>query len=136
MTRQSRRAGKNTTSVLTPWAIAGVVAVIMAFAFISLSKAPEAPGAPSVRTVALVHGSDSSQTGDTVHFVGGTTPTQTTAAVVLTDSNCTPDGQGVSHCFNTMRLPNGQIITVRHDHNMRMVPCLAPGESIRLVPQA
>lgn len=133
MKRQSRRTRKNTPSVWNRWAIVGGIAVLAAFAFIWLSKTP---ASPSIRTVALLHGSSSSpQTGDAVYFVGGLTPTETTSAVVLTDSNCTPDGQGVSHCSNTLRLPNGHIITVRHDHDMRMVPCLAPGESIRLVPE-
>jgi hypothetical protein len=131
--RKSKRVRPKTRGGWTLWILTGVIAVLATLAFIVFSKAPEAPW---VRTVTLVHGGVSSQAGDTVHFVDGTAPTQTTTAVVLTDSNCTPDGQGISHCFNTVRLPNGQVITVRHDHNMRVVPCLAPGESIRLVPQA
>lgn len=132
MKRQSRRSRKTTSNVWRQWAIVGGIAVLATFAFISLSNAP---ASPSVRTVALVHGSSSPQDGDAVHFVNGLAPTVTTSAVVLTDSNCTPDGQGISHCSNTLRLANGHIITVRHDHDMHMVPCLAPGESIRLVPQ-
>ena len=132
MKRQSRRASKTTPSVWRGWAIAGGIAVLATLAFISLSNAP---ASPSVRTVALVHGSSSPQTGDAVHFVDGMAPTEATSAVVLTDSNCTPDGQGISHCFNALRLANGHVIMVRHDHDMHMVPCLVPGESIRLLPQ-
>lgn len=132
MKRQSRRARKITPSVWRRLAVAGGIAVLAAVAFISLSKGP---ASPSDRTVALVHGNSGPQTGDAVHFVDGIAPTEATSAIVLTDSNCTPDGQGISHCFNTLRLPNGHIITVRHDHDMHMVPCLAPGESIRLLPR-
>ena len=132
MKRQSRPAHKTVSSVWRRWAIAGGIAVLAIFAFISLSKVP---ASPSIRAVALVHGSSSPVTGDAVHFVDGIAPTMTTSAVVLTDSNCTPDEQGISHCSNALRLADGHVITVRHDHDMRMVPCLAPGESIRLVPQ-
>ena len=132
MKRHMKGSRKNAPSLARRWAIVAVIAVGAALAFISLLKTP---AVSSVRAVALVHGESYSQTGDAVHFVDGPAPTRATTAVVLTDTNCTPDGQGVSHCYNTMKLPDGKVITVRHDHNMHMVPCLAPGESIRLVPQ-
>jgi hypothetical protein len=54
--------------------------------------------------------------------------------VVLTDARCNPDGNGVSHCLNRIRLANGKTILVVHDHRMMNMPCLSPGEHIVLRP--
>jgi hypothetical protein len=55
-------------------------------------------------------------------------------AVVLTDTRCNPDAMGVSHCLNRMRLANGTVVTVVHDHRMMDMPCLSPGEHVMLTP--
>jgi hypothetical protein len=55
-------------------------------------------------------------------------------AEVLTDTDCTPDGQMISRCRNEMQLADGRRIVLRHPHKMSEVPCLAPGEQVRLVP--
>ncbi len=70
---------------------------------------------------------------DVVALLAGVPPTTTMTAVVLTDTNCMPDGAGISHCVNTLRLADGGLLTVRHDHNMRLYPCLTSGETVRLV---
>jgi len=67
-------------------------------------------------------------------LVGGTMPSATTQATVLSDEECDPDAQGVSHCLNRLRLPDGSEIQVRHPHDMTLVPCLAPGEDVTLLP--
>ena len=54
-------------------------------------------------------------------------------AEVLTDTDCAPDKQMLSHCRNEVQLPDGQRIVLRHPHDMSKVPCLAPGEHVRLV---
>ena len=56
-------------------------------------------------------------------------------AVVLTDRRCNPDAHGVSHCLNRMRLANGTVVTVVHDHRMMDMPCLSPGEHVTLTPR-
>jgi hypothetical protein len=56
-------------------------------------------------------------------------------ALVLTDTRCAADAQGVSHCLNRMRLADGATITVRHDHRMMDMPCLSPGEHVTLTPR-
>jgi hypothetical protein len=56
-------------------------------------------------------------------------------AVVLTDTRCNADAMGVSHCLNVMRLANGTVITVVHDHRMMDMPCLDPGEHVTLTPR-
>jgi hypothetical protein len=67
-----------------------------------------------------------------VRFVGGDRPPANGLAKVLTDTNCDPDAYGISHCLNTLRLPDGHSLVVRHSHDMHMFPCLAPGDTVEL----
>lgn len=55
-------------------------------------------------------------------------------AEVLSDTECQPDRRMISRCRNEMRLADGRTIVVRHPHDMRNVPCLAPGEVVQLMP--
>lgn len=66
----------------------------------------------------------------------GAMPHEPMMSEVLTDTDCAPDDRMVSRCRNEMQLSNGKTIVVRHPHDMRDVPCLAPGERVRLVPAA
>ena len=66
----------------------------------------------------------------------GAMPHEPMMAEVLSDTDCAPDGQMVSRCRNEMELANGDKIVVRHPHDMRDVPRLAPGERVRLIPTA
>ena len=69
-------------------------------------------------------------------LIEGRLPDAPTMAEVMTDTDCSPDAQMISHCRNEMRLSNGETIVVRHPHDMRDVPCLAPGEYVQLIPTA
>ncbi len=71
-----------------------------------------------------------------VQLVNGTAPVGTQIATVLTDQNCTPDQQGISHCLNKVEMANGSTLVVRDNHNMMNNPCLGPGERIRVEPMA
>lgn len=51
---------------------------------------------------------------------------------VLSDTNCTPDEEGISRCHNEIELDNQQKIMVVTPHNMQKNRCLRPGESVRL----
>lgn len=64
--------------------------------------------------------------------VEGAMPSRTSLATVLTDEDCSPDAAGVSHCRNKIRLSTGRTLTVRHPHRMAEVPCMVPGERIRV----
>jgi hypothetical protein len=64
----------------------------------------------------------------------GTMPAGPMMAEVLTDSECTPDARKISRCRNVLRLANGSEIVLRHPHEMASIPCLAPGERVRLIP--
>ena len=77
-----------------------------------------------------------SQPGSTLRtrLVGGRAPADETTATVLTDEDCAPDTQGISHCLNKLELANGSRISVRHPHDMHQIPCLAPGEQVNVRP--
>ena len=80
---------------------------------------PHKGGGAKVTTVRMVHG----VLAHRMH------------ATVLTDTRCSPDAAGISHCLNRMRLANGTVITVQHDHMMMTMPCLSPGEQVTLTPR-
>jgi hypothetical protein len=63
----------------------------------------------------------------------GVLPSRRAMAEVVSDTECTPDARMISHCRNEVRLADGRTIVLRHPHDMRDVPCLAPGESVLLV---
>jgi hypothetical protein len=65
-------------------------------------------------------------------LTAGKLPVAVVKATVATDENCEPDAEGVSHCSNKLKLANGRSITVRHPHRMHDVPCMTPGETVRV----
>jgi hypothetical protein len=67
-------------------------------------------------------------------LVSGRVPARETTATVRTDEDCAPDGQGISHCLNRLKLADGSQIAVRHPHDMHEIPCLAPGERVNVRP--
>lgn len=69
---------------------------------------------------------------DIVVLRNGNIPDHPIKAVVETDTNCAPDVKGISHCGNRLKLSDGKTIEVRHDHNMRIYPCLTPGETVEV----
>mgnify|MGYP001014328007 CR=1 FL=1 len=66
--------------------------------------------------------------------VAGVMPSGPDVGTVLTDEQCEPDAEGVSHCLNRLRLTDGRTLTVRHPHRMSEVPCMVPGETVRVRP--
>jgi hypothetical protein len=71
-----------------------------------------------------------------VQLVDGTLPQEAENITVLTDENCQPDGEGVSHCLNRIRFDTAGGMgetTLQHHHNMGEEPCLAPGEMLVVV---
>lgn len=52
--------------------------------------------------------------------------------LVLTDTNCTPDAQGLSHCHNSIAFNDGTRITIQDNHQMSRHRCLRPGERVRV----
>lgn len=64
----------------------------------------------------------------------GAMPARPMMAEVMADTDCAPDAQMISRCRNVMRLAGGRQIVLRHPHDMTKIPCLAPGERVRLIP--
>ncbi|TAM57122.1 MAG: hypothetical protein EPN49_16310 [Rhodanobacter sp.] len=85
--------------------------------------------------VTVIRGTFPGARTERLHLLSGALPAQAMTALTLTDANCQPDGRGVSHCVNELRLADGRTIVVRHDHDMRVAPCLAPGETVRVQPR-
>jgi hypothetical protein len=68
-----------------------------------------------------------------VDLLAGALPRQgRVTAVVLSDTDCTPDARGLSHCTNELLLADGERISVRDNHDMRRYPCLTPGETVEV----
>lgn len=133
-----RRRILTLTRLLAPIALAVVLA---ACGGLGEGKTPGGgdPGA-AVRAVA-VHPeavSSPSRPGEPLSawLIEGTMPAGPTSGTVQTDENCAPDEHGISRCVNRIRLGDGAVITVRHAHDMRVVPCLAPGEEVEVRPAA
>jgi len=141
------------------WASAAVVAAALAIAagLVAFSgdgpqaAHPQAPAPPS-RTVVVAVGKETlppalqawvcgprsgcangQESLSLVRFVGGDRPPATGTATVLTDTNCEPDAFGISHCLNALRLQTGGSLVVRHAHDMHVFPCLAPGDTVKLL---
>lgn len=68
-------------------------------------------------------------------LVTGELPGGAHEAEVLSDRDCAPDTDGVSHCLNELALGSTRL-TIRHRHRMSQVPCLRPGETVTLMDAA
>lgn len=54
--------------------------------------------------------------------------------VILTDTDCEADAQGISQCHNKIELDPNHTITVMNIHNMMNYECFSPGEKVKIVP--
>lgn len=66
----------------------------------------------------------------------GMIPDDVSVLTVLTDEDCTPDAEGVSHCLNRVAFETAsgtQHAALRHHHNMAEAPCLTPGQTLEVV---
>ena len=119
--------------------VAGFAAVLVASGHGSSRVAADSAHTPpaTVRTLLVsMHNAPVSQPGLVLHgrLIGGRMPVAATTGEVMSDEDCAPDSMGISHCRNAVRLADGRTITVRHPHDMGRVPCLTPGEHIRVSP--
>lgn len=102
-----------------------------------LAAATHSPaGAPRTVSIAASSAGASPSTAGELRAwrVAGRTPSTPTTATVLTDDDCAPDRAGMSRCLNELRLRGGGRLKLRHPHRMSEVPCLEPGEGVRLRP--
>jgi hypothetical protein len=133
---------------------AGIV-LALGIGAVLLSPRPQAASAPAPRPAPVPHfidlerddGSRLLVIGDETEMLPGTSnpagvlmanlrsgaiPPGAAQAVVLTDTNCAPDADAISHCLNDLDIA-GVVVTVQHHHDMRAVPCLSPGETVTLM---
>lgn len=71
-----------------------------------------------------------------VELESGVIPDDVSFLSVLTDEDCMPDAEGVSHCLNRVEFAteNGtEYAALRHHHKMSEEPCLTPGQTLELV---
>ena len=71
-----------------------------------------------------------------VQLVSGQIPANVSTLTVLSDENCQPDQNGVSHCLNRVQFQGGQgsgEATLQHHHKFSEESCLTPGETLQLV---
>jgi hypothetical protein len=65
-------------------------------------------------------------------LVSGAIPSTSAMGTVTSDENCAPDAAGFSHCLNKLKMDDGGQMAVIHTHRMADVPCLSPGERVRV----
>jgi hypothetical protein len=101
---------------------------------VSTAGAHAVPGAVERTVIVYDHVPAPSPSQVTLHagLEEGRLPAGPVTAVVLTDEECEPDAQGISHCRNEVQLPSGETVVLRHLHDMMRVECLAPGEEVVL----
>ena len=55
-----------------------------------------------------------------------------TTGIVLSDSDCEPDAQGLNHCHNAVQLADGKLILLINTHVMARNRCLGAGDKLSL----
>lgn len=71
-----------------------------------------------------------------VELESGVIPDDVSFLTVLTDEDCMPDADGVSHCLNRVEFATASgsgYAALRHHHKMAVEPCLAPGQTLEIV---
>lgn len=138
MKRNRKKAPRAALIATLMLAIGGFVILVMSRPESSTTSLPPASHGvtlpPGMRTV-LVGATGSeviSAPGGPLRtqLAKGALPDRAMFGKVLSDEDCTPDAQGVSHCKNRVRLGNGAELTLIHPHRMADVPCLSPGEDV------
>lgn len=137
---QPRRGTRPRWGFLTVLAIAAIAAVgVVTLVSVGAPREREAPrhypsADPELRTLLVAPAGTETLSGSegslVASLVGGVIPAQPVVATVVSDTNCAPDADGVSHCYNQLRMPDATVLEVQHHHRMADTPCLAPGEQV------
>lgn len=127
-------------ALLRTWLVGGLGALALAGAVVALATpAPSAMAAennpPIPAAAELSSWRENGTDGRYVlQMLDGEAPQAAVTGEILSDTQCAPDDQGINHCHNEIRLPDGTTITVIDNHSMMENPCLTPGEKITLKP--
>ncbi|HUW37826.1 MAG TPA: hypothetical protein VMV91_10885 [Rhodocyclaceae bacterium] len=118
------------------WLLGALVMGALGAAAVYYTTGPRGSGEPAIPAgVQLSSWYDNGHDGRYVLQVAdGHAPSagERVAGIVRSDSNCTPDAQGLSHCHNAIELANGEQITVIDTHQISRNPCLKAGGKITL----
>lgn len=130
MSRKNRNKRRNwLLGGLCALAVSGIVAGMI---YPSLS-AEAADNPPIPAGAALSSWAENGAGGRYVlQLIEGEAPTGAATGMVLSDTQCAPDAQGINHCHNEIRLPDGRTITVIDNHRMMVNRCLNPGDRLTL----
>ncbi|MBK9710662.1 MAG: hypothetical protein IPO81_04890 [Kouleothrix sp.] len=99
------------------------------------TPAPHFWSDPSLRTIVIASPADQLEKKNDVlltQLLEGQLPSGASQATVLSDGNCDPDQNGISHCLNELVIGSTHVL-VRHNHDMSKVPCLSPGEQVNII---
>lgn len=123
-------------------AVLGVLAALILVGVVSQRKTSSPPLPPhfppeawSTRTIVIAENGEQLPRKGTVlltSLVAGTVPQGARQATVLTDSDCAPDQNGISHCLNELAIDSVKVM-IRHHHAMQAIPCLRPGEVVNII---
>ena len=133
MSRSGRKPRRFVLNGVAITALAGIGVAALTF-----GSAPAASSQPPIPTgYALSSWQDNGANGTyLLEVTDGQLPVADGAVtgLVLSDSNCMADDQGLSHCVNEIQFADGSVLTVIDNHNMGENRCLQPGETIALSP--
>lgn len=150
--RSQRVAGRHALPIIGVALTIGLIMITLVFTMTGASTKTSAPpagpapvphfidlSAPDTRRIVVVGAADETLPGTSnaagvlmANLLEGRIPSGATQATVLSDSNCAPDADGISHCLNDLNV-GGVVVTVQHHHAMAEVPCLSPGETVTLM---
>jgi hypothetical protein len=130
-----RLPGRRRLALILGMFVAGVVVGLVLVAWPharggATTTSTAGPASPRLVRLTTTPGAVSDGKQTLAVLQGGRMPHGAARATVLTDENCAPDAQGYSHCLNDVRLADGSVLRLRHNHRMSMVPCLSPGEEV------
>lgn len=110
--------------------IASGISVFLLAAPIAMSAQPEIPAEAGISSW-VDNGSGGKYT---LQILEGTLPEAGTSvtAKVLSDSNCAPDEEGINHCENVIRMPDGSKLKGIDNHRMSVNRCLLAGEKVTI----
>ena len=115
--------------ILSGLIVAGISASLLG-APIAMSAQPEIPTGAGISSW-VENGSGGKYT---LQILEGTLPEagKSVTAKVLSDSNCAPDEEGINHCENVIKMPDGSKLVGIDNHRMSVNRCLRAGEKVTI----
>ncbi|TLP42300.1 hypothetical protein FDK21_20000 [Cohaesibacter sp. CAU 1516] len=115
--------------ILSGLIIAGISATLLG-APIAMSAQVEIPAGAGISSW-VENGSGGIYT---LQILEGTLPEagRSVTAKVLSDSNCAPDEEGINHCENEIKMPDGSKLKGIDHHRMSVNRCLRAGEKVTI----